>query len=39
MPIITFVVKNNANNTTYSVQEAQSADGIVFNGIGLKVSL
>ena len=33
------VVKNTANNTTYSVHEAQSSDGIVFDGVTLKVSL
>ena len=27
--MIKFVVKNTANNTTYSVQEAQSPDGVV----------
>ena len=34
MPTITLTVKNTANNTTCSVQEAQSSDEIAF-----KVSL
>ena len=33
-PIIMLVVKNTANNTTYSVEEAQSFDKVTF-----KVSL
>ena len=36
---MTLVVKNIINNTTYSVQEAQSSDGIVPDGIAFKVSL
>ena len=36
---MTLVDKNTSNNTAYSVQEAQSSDETVFNGIAFKVSL